>query len=114
MKNPKILKFIPVILKLKRCVSMQLKIFPYLLRYVPDQYKTQQMCDKVNLEKQWNIKVCYKNQDCYKYQEICNKAVDNYLHVLEFVSECFKSQKTCDKAVDTYPSIFLNAIILKK
>ena len=51
MKNPKILKFIPVILKLKRCVSMQLKIFPYLLRYVPDQYKTQQMCDKVNLEK---------------------------------------------------------------
>ena len=50
MKNPKILKFIPVILKLKRCVSMQLKIFPYLLRYVPDQYKTQQMCDKVNLE----------------------------------------------------------------
>ena len=49
------------------------------------------MCDKAILEKWWNIKVCYKNQDCYKYQEICNKAVDNYLHVLEFVSECFKT-----------------------
>ena len=23
---------------------------PYLLRYVPDQYKTQQMCDKAVLE----------------------------------------------------------------
>ena len=29
---------------------MQLKKLPYLLRYVPDQYKTQQMCDKAILE----------------------------------------------------------------
>ena len=28
---------------------MQLKL-PYLLRYVPDQYKTQQLCDKSTLE----------------------------------------------------------------
>ena len=32
---------------------------------------------------------------------MCNKAVDNYPHALEYVSECYK---TCDKAVDTYPS----------
>ena len=30
--------------------------------------------------------------DCYKNQEICNKAVDNYLHALEFVLECYKAQ----------------------
>ena len=31
---------------------------------------------------------------------MCEKAVDNYVHVLEFVRECYKTQKMCDKAVD--------------
>ena len=35
---------------------------------------------------------------------MCNKAVDNYPHALEFVPECYKTQNICDKAVDTYPS----------
>ena len=39
--------------------------------------------------------------DCYKNQEMCNKAVDN---VLEFVCECFMTLKICDKAVNTDPS----------
>ena len=39
--------------------------------YVPDQYRTQNMCDRVILE---NVPKCYKNQ------ELCNKAVDNYVH----------------------------------
>ena len=37
--------------------------------------------------------------DRYKNQEICNKAVDNYPHALEFIPEYYKTQKT----VDTYP-----------
>ena len=44
---------------------------------------------------------------------MCNKAVDNYPHALEFVSECYKTQKMCDKAVNTYPStinLFLNVL----
>ena len=32
---------------------------------------------------------------------MCNKAVDNYPHKLEFVPKCYKTQKMCDKAVDT-------------
>ena len=52
------------------------------------------MCDKAIL----NV------TDCYKNQEMCNKAVDNYPHALEFVSECYMTQKMCDKAVSTYPS----------
>ena len=40
------------------------KKLPFLFRYVPDQCKTQQMCDKD------------------KNQGICNKAVDNYTHAL--------------------------------
>ena len=35
---------------------------------------------------------------------MCNKAVENYLHALEFVPECYKTQNMCDKAVNTYPA----------
>ena len=42
--------------------------------------------------------------DYYKNQKICNIAVDNYPHALEFVLNCFKTQKMCNKAVDPYPS----------
>ena len=42
--------------------------------------------------------------DSYKNQEMCNKAVDNYPHSLEFVPECYKTQKMCDKAVDKHPT----------
>ena len=37
-------------------------------------------------------------RDCNKNQEKCNKAVDNYPHVLEFVPKCYKAQKMCDKS----------------
>ena len=30
---------------------------------------------------------------------MCNKAVDNYLYALKFVSEYFMTQEMCDKAV---------------
>ena len=55
--------------------------------------------------------------ECYKNQEICNKAGDNYPHALEFVPECYNTQKMCDKAVDIHHNkynMFLNAIRLKK
>ena len=47
----------------------------YLLGYVPDQCKTQQICDKANLE---NGRTLKSVPDYYKNQEMCNKAVDNY------------------------------------
>ena len=31
--------------------------------------------------------------DCYKNQQISDKAVDNYLYTLKFVPDCYKSQK---------------------
>ena len=31
--------------------------------------------------------------DCYKNKEICNKAVDNYPHALEFAPGCYKTQR---------------------
>ena len=49
------------------------KKLPYLLRYVPYQYKTQ-MCDKDILENGERLKSV---PDCYKNQKTCNIAVDN-------------------------------------
>ena len=40
--------------------------------------------------------------DCYKTQEICDKAVDNYAHLLEFVPDCYKTRKMFNKAVNTF------------
>ena len=39
-------------------------------------------------------------------QEICNKAVDNYSHALEFVPECLMSLEMCDKTVTRYFFVF--------
>ena len=64
------------------------KKLPYLWRYVPDQYMI--------LENGETIKSV---PDYYKNQEMCNKAVDNYLYALKFVSEYFMTQEMCDKAV---------------
>ena len=35
---------------------------------------------------------------------MCNKAVNNYPHVLQIVFECYKTQKMCHKTIDTDPS----------
>ena len=55
------------------------KKIPYLLRFVPDKYKTQKMCDKAILENNGTLKSV---PDCYKNLEICNKAVENYPYAL--------------------------------
>ena len=38
---------------------------PFVRRYVPNQYKTQHMCDKAILE---NSRTLKSVPDCYKYQ----------------------------------------------
>ena len=35
---------------------------------------------------------------------MCNKAVDNYPHALEFVYECYKTQKMYDQVYNTRSS----------
>ena len=48
------------------------------------------MCDKATLENGGTLKSV---PECYKNQEVCNKAVDNYPHALESILECCKTQK---------------------
>ena len=90
MRNPEMLNLFLIILKLKKFLSMQLK--------VPDQ----QMCDKAIFK---NAGILTSVPNCYKNQHLCDKAVDNYPHALEFVPECCKSQ--------IQYNLFLNAIRLK-
>ena len=71
--------------------------------------ETQQMCDKAILEFGRTLKSVPNRllqivPDCYKNQEMCNKAVDNYPHALQFVPECYETQKMWDKAGDVHPS----------
>ena len=47
MKNPEMLKFVFDLLKTKKMCKHIVKKLPYLLRYVPDQYKTQQSVIKL-------------------------------------------------------------------
>ena len=66
------------------------KKLPFLLRYVLDQYKTQQMCDKTILENAGTLKYV---PGCFRNQEMRSKAVENYSHTSEFVPECYKTPK---------------------
>ena len=46
----------------------------FMIKYVPDQYKTQGMCVKVISE---NVGTLMFVPDCYKNQNMCSKAVNN-------------------------------------
>ena len=82
MKNPGMLTFVPDHLKTKKMCKHAVKKWPYLLRYVRNQYRTQQS----------------------RNQEMCNKTVDNYPCALKLVRECFMTQEMCDKVVNTHSS----------
>ena len=50
------------------------------------------MCDTAVLENGGalgSVPDCY----CYKNQNLRDKAIDNYPHVLKFVPDCYKPQK---------------------
>ena len=59
------------------------KTLPLLIRYVPNWYKNQEICDKVILEKGEALMFV---SGCYKNQKMYNKTVDNYAYALEFVA----------------------------
>ena len=57
---------------------------------VPDQYKIQEMCDKIVSDHPFKLKYCH---DRYKTQEMCNKAIDDFLPALKFVPDWFITSK---------------------
>ena len=65
MKKPGMPKFVFDYPKSKKMCKHAAKKLPFLIRYVPNQYKAQQMCDKTILENGWRVKSvpgCCKNK----------------------------------------------------
>ena len=60
----------------------------FLIRYVLDRYKNQQICAKGILK---NGETSESVPDQYKAREMCDIAVDNYVHALPFVTGCYKT-----------------------
>ena len=81
-----------ITLKLKRFEKM---LFPFIIRNASDQYKAQEICDRVILENGGTLMFI---PDFYKNKKMCNKAIDDYPHALELFSDCLKSQKIRNKA----------------
>ena len=61
----------------------------WLLGYVPDQFKTQEM---------WN-----KSVQKFKTQEMWNKSVQSVPWMLKLVPDQYKTQEMCNKAVQRVP-----------
>ena len=74
------------------------KNFPLVIMHVPDQYKTQEMCDNVILENGGMLRFI---PECYKNQKMCDKAVDCYSHASDLYSISIR-HKMCDKGVNIY------------
>ena len=70
--------------RIKRCVKSKnaVKKLPLVKPYVPDHYKTKEMCDKAIIG---NGGILGFIPDFYKNQKTCGKAVGNYSHAFRFV-----------------------------
>ena len=73
----------------------------FVLMFVSDQYKSQEISNIIILEIGGLLKLV---PDYNKNWKICDKAVDDYFHVLESVHDCYKNQKMYDETVNIYPS----------
>ena len=76
------LRFVPDHLCTKKMHKNAIKQLSFVIRYVADIHKTQEMCNIVLLKNGGTLMLA---PNCYNNQKICNKAIDNYAHLLEFV-----------------------------
>ena len=70
---------------------------------VPDDFKSQGICSIKVVEKYPLLLVCVPDQ--HKTQELCNEAVRIKPILLEWVPDRFKTQDMCKKAVEKDPSM---------
>ena len=68
-------------------------MFFFVFNYIPNQYKTQEMCNSIVCEDSFSIRC---NSDQYKTQQMCDKAFDYCLTALKFVPDWFVTSKTND------------------
>ena len=66
----------------------------FVFDFVPHQYITKKLCDKLVSENPFILKYCH---DRYKTQKMYHKAVDSYLLALKFVPDWFLTSKMIKK-----------------
>ena len=91
-------------------IDHALKKLPYIIKYVPDRYKTQWMCDNVFLE---NGEMLMFIPNSYKNKKMCNKAVGDYAHALRSFLDCYNTQKMCNEAVGTHKVVSEEPFVFK-
>ena len=69
----------------------------FVLHSVSDQFKSQEVCDKIVFDDPFKLKYCH---DKYKTQKMCAEAVDNCLPVLKFVPHWFVASKIIQKLLN--------------
>lgn len=86
---------------------------PRMLRYVPDCFKTREMCERAVEEGLWSLLVHIPDQ--YNTQTLCDETVGNDTRQLRHVLDIFKIQEMCIKAVDctAHSSWSMFLIVLK-
>ena len=85
LKYREMLKCAPDPHETKKMSKHTMKKLTFAKRYVPDWYKTQQICCKAILE---NFGTSKSVPHCYKNKKMCDKDVHNYPHALKFFSDC--------------------------
>ena len=82
------------------------KKLSFVIMYVPDQYKTPEMYDKVNIENGGVLRFvsdCYKNV-LHKKNRQCVVKQWQLFSCIRICSKLLYDSKMCNKAVDIYPS----------
>ena len=77
IKNREMIRFVLDDLKTRNMRKNAVRKLPFLIRNIPDQYKTEQMCHKAVVENSGTVKFVLDN-----HKKMYNKAVDNYVHTL--------------------------------
>ena len=76
--------------------------YPWVLKYVPDQYKTQEMCNEAVEKNAWMLEHV---PDQFVTQKMCNEAVKKSPWVLEHVPDQYKTEEMCNEAVEKSPEV---------
>ena len=86
-------------------------IEPRFLKLIPDDLKTQEMCNKAVEKAPWLL---YDVPVCFRTLGMCSRAVEKCQHPLRFISDHLKTQEVCEKAVEkTHISWVISLIVLK-
>ena len=78
-----------------RVYNMVLRMDPSALKIVPDDLKTQGMCNETVRMDPYTLRYVL---DHLKTQEVCDEAVCREQHALRYVSDNLKTQEMCNKA----------------